>query len=297
METWTGVTGGREARRLKAGAVILCLLLLSACGLTQGQLEATRAFSSASEKLGDAAAREIPNIRQQVVEMNATRIALDSAMGTPRPAGDLDQAADLEDVAVRVKAAKLLKNYGTLLYGLASDSQKANLQKAADSLANAVDGLPEDYRVAGSDALGAAGKVVAKLGLLLVESKKAEAIKEIVATYADQVKLVAGKLRDDLDTRQGGKFASQLVSTQSDLATVARKALNAGTGGAAAAQALVLVQNNTDRAKTVLAQASEAADKAVKAHEALEEALSSNRIDLSAIKAFGTSVETLDETI
>ena len=297
MDSWTSVRAGRTAQPLKVLALLLGLLLLSACGHSEGRLEATRTFSSASEKLGDVAAREIPSIRQQVIEMNATRIALESALGNSLPAGDLDQKTDLEAVTVRVKAAKLLENYGTLLYGLASDSQKADVEAAADALTNSIEGLPESFRATDSTQLGVAGKVVAKLGLLLVESKKAEAIREIVFAYADQVKLVAGKLRDDLNPRQGGKFASQLVSTRSDLAVAARKALNAGVASTAAAHALVLVQASTDRTETVLARASEAAGKAVEAHEALEQTLHTGKIDLSAIKDFGASVQALGGSI
>ncbi len=276
----------------KAGALLLLLFLLAACGLTQEQREATKAFSGAAETLGDAAAKEFPTLRQQIIEMNATSVALHGALGNKQGFDNLDQAADLDVVSVRVRAARLLESYGGLLHKLASDSRKEDLEKAAGKLTDALDGLPEGYKVADSDQLSAVGKLVAGIGFLLVEEQKARVIKQIVSDYAEQVKTVARLLRDDF-SRTDPKLVGQLITTRVALTSVARNALNKGKGADAAARALVLVQSNIDRVETVLAKASEAAGKTIAAHAALEEALLSNKVALDDIRAFAKSVESL----
>jgi len=103
-------------------------------------------------------------------------------------------------------AAKALQTYGELLQALVEDTQAKGLRGAADAFVTnlkAVKGVSLEDKEA--DAITAA---VYAIGRLIVEVKKAKAVKTIVPAAASHVEAITTLLARDFDPDRNGSLAS-----------------------------------------------------------------------------------------
>ncbi|MGY6214230.1 hypothetical protein ACW73L_03620 [Methylolobus aquaticus] len=161
--------------------LLLVVGLASGCALSPHQRDATARFALASQDIGDFAAREFTHLRAATIDMNVTNVAI----GGTADKSNLDEALDVDRVVARVKAARALTSYGTLLWALVSETQEEELKKASDDFVNSVRSV-SGHRI-GDSQLQALGQLVQQIGALWVEARKADAVKRIVPAVAPDV--------------------------------------------------------------------------------------------------------------
>lgn len=282
-------------RRWRAPVALVTLVVLqSACGLTTAQKEAVSQFGRASKGFGAAVSTEMIEIRNIVIDLNSNVLALDPARLTNRD--QLDAAFSLPHVNARVRAANVLQTYGELLVALVENTQTKELQAAAGSFTSSVSGL-DPYRARLSDAdLDAVGKLVAAVGGLIVERKKAEALKGIVPRAHRQVEELGRLFASEFDPKQGA-LARNFDATGQRLVRATDRILDA-QGSTAADRALAANAHRkgieaSQKANIIFPDLHQGAVTMVAAHAGLVEALARDRVQIDDIKSFAKTVESL----
>jgi hypothetical protein len=265
-----GESHERREKRMKGverfGWLVVLVGCALGCGLTEIQREAVTHFGNSATSLGGFAAGELPQLRDTAIAMNKADIAI----GGSRKIGDLERNVEADDVVRRVKAAEALRNYGTLLTSLATDTEADALKKASDDFVNSVKSVSEKKL---SDAqLEALGEIVRQIGSWVVEHKKANAIKAIVPTVQPDIDALCGLLADDLNPT-GGHLAQEVDAT------------------------IIRVESDVDDAlggRATFAERGVAIDAAGRAMEARARLA---QVDAPAVAAFGTLKKGNDELV
>ncbi len=188
-----------SGERLRAALSIGWLLVLAGCGLTGAQREAAAGFARATAEVGEFTAKEFSGLRGLTIEMNTYDVAIN---GTADP-NNLDESLDLDRVAARVAAATALSSYGQLLLSLVEETQEAELKAASDNFVASFKNV-SDKRL--NDAqLDALGTLVQGVGGLLIERKKAIAVKRIVKDAKPDVDTICDLLIRDFN-RTGSRW-------------------------------------------------------------------------------------------
>src|SRR5262249_23788300 len=148
-----------------------------------------------------AVSMDMVDMRNVVIDLNSNLLALDPSRLANRE--QLDGDYSLPAVNARVRAANVLQTYGELLVALVADTQAQELQSAAASFTGSGRGLePNRARLSYAD-LDAVGKLVAGVGGLVVEHKKAEALKGIVPKAHRQVEALGTLFADEFNPSGG----------------------------------------------------------------------------------------------
>ncbi|OQW39850.1 MAG: hypothetical protein A4S08_06440 [Proteobacteria bacterium SG_bin4] len=174
------------------------IAILSGCGLTPVQQEAVSRFAKASGAIGEISASSFSQSRDAVIKMNVMSIAVN---GT----GDiknLDGPLDPDRIVQRISATTSLKSYGELLLALAENTQEAELKEASDNFVDSFKSVSN--RKLTNEQLESLGIIVREIGGLLVEYKKAQAIKKIVLETEDDVQLICTLLENEFDKHYPG---------------------------------------------------------------------------------------------
>jgi hypothetical protein len=292
-ERFVDRNGGGPTMRAAHYRLPLALFIastLAACGLTAAQRDAAGRFSSAAVDVGDFAANTFPAMRQSAIEMNTSDVILRGHA----PADHLDQHFDLDKVEPRVAAAQALSNYGKLLRALVEETQAEEIKKASDNFVASVRNVPG--KKLSDQQYEALGTVVQGVGGMIVEAKKAHAVKEIVPQAQDDVDKLCDLLSEDFDRRKV-HLAQGLDVTRIRLASDADLALTS-TSGSSAERALAAqgVQQAAaaDATLTVLdAQGKDTVQALKKANAALAAAVQEQSYSLEDLKSLSQQVQGL----
>jgi hypothetical protein len=140
----------------------LLLVALTGCGLTVHQRMAVQQFGAATTDFASVTRGEFIQSRQDVIEMNRTRVLLGATNVEV-----LDDPFTLETTQARLRALDALNQYGKLLLVLLTTSSAAELQTSADDFASSLNGVQGVQLNAGQ--AEALGKALTLGGGLLVE--------------------------------------------------------------------------------------------------------------------------------
>jgi hypothetical protein len=286
-------------RRSISGVLPVVLLLLSGCaGLTTAQKEAVGGFGRASTSFGNAVSTEMIEVRNIVIDLNTQALSLAPAMIKDRD--QLDAAFTLPRVGARIRAANVIQTYGDLLVALVEDTQTREVQAAAGKFTNSVRGLdPDRTRLSDAD-LEAVGKVVAAIGGLVVEHKKAEALKTIVPKAHPQIETLGQLFASEFDPKSGA-VAMNFDATAQRALRASETVLDKG-GSTVGDRVLAATAHRrgieaSRKANAVFPELQEGALAMVKAHASLVDALAKDRVQIADIKNFAKTVENLAASV
>lgn len=172
---------------------------LSGCALTSMQREAADRFAQASADIGDFAGTEFSHFRSATIDMNATSVVINGHAKVD----NLDGVFDPDRVIERMKAAQALSSYGKLLLALVNDTQEAELKQASNNFVNSFKSLDKDNKQLTDAQLEGLGQLVQAIGSVVVEAKKAKAVKAIVPAAANDVNRLCDLLSNDLSPDSG----------------------------------------------------------------------------------------------
>ncbi len=274
--------------------MITLVILQSACGLTTAQKDAVSQFGRASKGFGAAVSTELVDMRNIVIDLNSNVLILEPKKLPNRDA--LDGEFSLSNVNGRVRAANVLQTYGELLVALVEDTQAKELQTAAGSFTGSVRGLdPDKTRLSDAD-LDEVGKLVVAVGGLIVEHKKAKALKGIVPRAHKQVEVLGALFAGEFNPN-GGLLREYFNITAEQLLSATDPILG-GQGSTVTDRAVAAAAHRKGieaRAKTkaVFPDLHKGAMAMVAAHAQLVEALAKDRLQIDDIKNFVKTVESV----
>ena len=121
--------------------IMIFLFMTTACAITPPQRSAITEFGEATALFAQLATSELHQMRDTVVAMNVSRLALEGTADNP-DLTNLDEQFDPDVVKARVEAAQGLHTYGSMLVALSTGTQEADIQHAADKFLSSVKKLP-----------------------------------------------------------------------------------------------------------------------------------------------------------
>lgn len=203
MTLGTSRVYGRYILFITAAGIVQGLI---GCGLTGDQRKAVTGFSSSVSDLGSASGDEFSQMQGTAVKLNT---ALYSA-GDPALSSEIRQGSyrnlygnfTPDRMALRIQLAQNLQKFGTLLNQLATTSETDQLSKAAGNLSASLKSLPPDLQFVSGNNADAIEKVVEEVGGILVEYKRANAIRSIIQLYNPQIIGACKLIHDDFDISQ-----------------------------------------------------------------------------------------------
>ena len=289
-------------------AVVSLMFLASGClGLTASQKAAIAEFSRATAAVGETTQTELTEMRERMIRTNQERLILRG------PSRDLDVASALDgtltvgNVSVVVAAATALQGYGEMLEALVEDTQTKELHGAAEKFVTSLKQVPNVSLSPGaSDAISAA---IVLGGQVLIDAKKARAIKAIVPETRPAIDQICDTLTRDFDYKTAGLAADLGAATEALHGAASAAFQDTPRGGdAAVAQAAIFaravslaslqyaIQGRTRR-QEVLARISAAAAAIKKANAALADALEHDRWTLEDVKGLVGDAKALKPAI
>ena len=295
-----------NSRGVRLVSIVSLMLLASGCvGLTASQKAAIAEFSRATAAVGETTQTELTEMRERMIRTNQERLILQG------PSVDLDfkKALDgkltVDNVSVVVAAATALQGYGDMLEALVEDTQTKELHGAAEKFVTSLKQVPNATLSPGaSDAISAA---IVLGGQLLIEAKKARAIKAIVPATRPAIDQICDTLARDFDYKAAG-LATDLHAATERLHGVASAAFQDAPPGGDAAPAAIAARavslpalqyanQGRVRREEVLARISVAAAAIKKANAALADALEHDRWTLEDVKGLVGDAKALKPAI
>lgn len=298
--------GGRRSRT--AVLVVSLAIGSSGCGLTAAQKAAIGQFSRVTSAVGETTSDELARMRDGTIQANTSTLVIigqDRAApgeATPRTAlitpATVERQFTIETTSRVGHAAKALQTYGELLQALVEDTQDKQLRGAADAfVANlkSVQGVSLQDKEA--DAITAA---VYAIGRLIVEAKKAQAVKTIVPTAAPHINAITELLAKDFDPDENGSLASTFKGAAERLRGEGAEAFRKATSAADRAVILPAWQYGrmaSLRSEEIHKRSAKAISSIRKAHALLVNALKGDRWTAGDVKAvvseFDKEIKTL----
>jgi hypothetical protein len=279
------------------GRLLLLLIVgaaLAACGLTAAQRDAAGRFSRAAVDVGDFAGTTFPAMRQSAIEMNTTDVIIRGHA----PADQLDQRFSLNNVAERVAAAQALSDYGTLLRALVEETQEEELKKASDNFVASARNVPGKKL---SDAqYEALGTLVQGIGSVVVEAKKASAVKKIAVQVQPDIDHLCDLLLEDFDPTglhlaQGLDITLKRLDSDTDLALAGAHSTFADR--ALAVQGIQQVTASQGTLAMLKTQATPTVQQLKLANTALVAALNDQQYSLDDLKSLSQQVQGLSAAV
>jgi hypothetical protein len=287
-----GVTMNAHGVRL-IYIVSLMLLAPGCVGLTAAQKAAIAEFSRATTAVGETTQSELTEMRERMIRTNQERLILRGPLPTLAFASSLDGNLTVSNVSVVVAAATALEGYGEMLEALVEDTQTKELHGAAEKFAASVKQVPNVTLSPGaSDAISA---VIVLGGQMLIEAKKAHAIKAIVPQAKPAIDQICDVLTRDFDFTKAGLAADLHAATEALHGAASAALQDAPSGGAASIDAALAVRavslpalqysiQGRLRRDEILTRISAAAAAIKKANTALAAALEHDRFTLDDVK-------------
>lgn len=274
----------------------ICLLMLfvtalAGCALSSTQREAANRFAQASTDIGDFASGEFSHFRSATIDMNATSIVINGHAKKD----NLDGAFDPDWVIERVKSARALSTYGTLLLSLVNETQEAELKQASNNFVDSFKSINDKQMT--DTQLEGLGQLVQAIGSFVVEAKKAKAVREIVPAAANDVNSLCDLLIRDLTPQGGGHLATGFEATITQLTQDTDSFLEKqdkrpadrliATGGRRKAQ------EESDHLAQISTQAVKTLNALKSANAQLVKAVQNDSLSIEDIKTLGKEVNTL----
>ena len=282
-------------RYLRRATLLLLLLPVSGCGLTSRQVASTQSFGTATSGIGKFSEAEFTGLRKGIIRMNAEFVAIDTSRTAKELLDDM-AVVSAEKTAKRIAAAKALSGYGDLLVKLSAKDNSANIRKSADTFVTNA-GIALKQGVSSSEQ-GAISQLLAGLGTLLVENRKADAVKKIVLQYEQPVNKLAGLLRDDFSLDGDGGYLAKYELAAKKLKNASTRLLRDGSRyrvleRARAAEALILSEDAIDHVQAVSVEAGAAVDNLRKANAELVRAIRQEEYSTDDIAVYARQVQNL----
>jgi hypothetical protein len=295
LETSRGY--GRYVLLTMVVSIAQCLI---GCGLTTDQRKAVTTFASSASDLGTASGDEFSKMQGTAVKLNT---ALYSGRD-PTLSQEIKQGSyrnlygnfTPDRMALRIKLAQNLQEFGTLLNQLATTSETEQLTTAAGSLSASLKSLPPDLKFVSDNNADAIEKVVEEVGGILVEYKRKNAIKSVIDLYNPQIVGACKLIHDDFDIsrphlgEQMNLINGRLL--QSTISALREQPDNVGIRPEEITNYALAFQTKA-HIDTVYSSIVKSSDKCVSADQALIKGMSSNEFSPGDITAFEAEVKEL----
>jgi hypothetical protein len=260
-------------------------LLVAACGVSRGELEAAGTFGKSASALADSVKTAYAQGAQDDADLRAARYALKGG------SYESQQQRRLVQFKGRIAAANVLGSYGQALSKLLdSKSQDAEVAAATDKLAASLKGLPKSTLAQtgiGAAEIDSAGKILTVFVQFYLDHKRREVLQQIVPAVEPIVTRLCGMFQSDFDVDRVG-FA-QVYFNEAD------RVLSAGPAEADARAAVVPLMQRVDaiRAKTTISfgTVKEAAASCAKSSQALRKAVEDPTVSYEDILDFANKAE------
>jgi len=273
--------------------LFLTIAILSGCGLTPVQQEAVSRFAKASGAIGEISASSFSQSRDAVVKMNLMSIAVKGKASII----NLDGSLNPDDILQRISAATSLKSYGELLVALAENTQEAELKEASDNFVDSFKTVSNKKLT--DEQLESLGIIVREIGGLLVEYKKAQAIKKIVLETEDDVQLICTLLENEFDKHYPGvakEFDDTInrLKADTDIALAEEKGIQ---NRLIAIEAYQFATTNKEKLNDLAKKIRSLVSSLKKANTQLVSAIKNESHSISDIRAMGTQFKELSDAI
>lgn len=266
------------------------------CGLSVAQKAAISQFSRATAAVGETTSDELANMRESVIQANTSTLII---IGQDRPApGEatpptvlitpttVERQFTIQNISRIGHAATALQSYGELLEALVEDTQAKELRGAAESFVANLKAVPDvSLEEKEADAITAA---VYAIGRIIVEMKKARAVKTIVPIIEPHVDKITGLLATEFDPNRDGSLGSAFRAAAERLrgegATAFREAKTRGDR-AVILPAWLYGRTASLRSEEIHRRISNAVAGIQKSHKMLVEAVKTDRWTTEDMKA------------
>ncbi len=174
-------------------------LFHAGCGLSPDQRTAVAKFSEAAATVADHSAREIVQVRTDVIATRTRQHAIARVFGELDEANErsrLDHLVELENAQPRLAAATAVADFANLLNTLATGDQTERFATATDRFLTSLQSV-QGVNLSPEKA-GAIGAIVIAAGRMGIESARANAIKAVVVETEEPIKTVIRQLQADL---------------------------------------------------------------------------------------------------
>ncbi|MBW2663204.1 MAG: hypothetical protein JRD93_14720 [Deltaproteobacteria bacterium] len=283
---------------------VLCLLFQMGCSLTENQRKNAANFSSATTVLAEVTSNELVQMRNETIMMNTYRLAAVGEEAGQAKLNDLDQKFDVENVKVRIQAVEVLKTYGKLLESLVKETQDEELKDASQNFVASINGLPTGDRKLDAKQSEALGQLVYQMGGMIVEAKKAKAVKDIVGTTKEQIGHLCDLLSKEFDLSAANLLTQYKSTGDLAIAAVKRSFSASNNDHKEVLTRLELVeiykkiQANRDRVDSIAANLKIAITNMKSANETLNDSLLEKEgISINNIKDYSKSVKEIIDLI
>ena len=283
----------------------ICLLILvvtsSGCALTSTQKEATNSFALASAYIGDFSSNEFNHFRAATIDMNVTSIAIrgNAKLLDDKDRPNLDEALKPDTVIKRVRSAQALSSYGKLLLSLVNDTQEAELKQASNNFVDSFKSVSGKIKMSDSQLEGL-GQLVQTIGSVLVEAKKADAVKAIVpAALADVDKLCDRLINDYSATalNVGQGFDATISNLVADASIALKDSSQSYMDRLIAINGMKKAWEEREHLTIISVQAIETLKKLKAANSQLNLSIENDSLSINDIKAVGQDVNSLRTAI
>lgn len=294
-----------------AAFTILLIVCLTGCGLTKAQKSGISTFGQATMTLGNASKDQFQGGRENVIQMNRQRLAIEKKVLPPKkPDGtstdrsfyaqflNLDAGLDPINIGRRINAVEMLTRYGKLLVAFSSETQEKELTDAASKFTDSVKEFPNNPLSA--EEISGLGQVVVMAGKMWVEREKKEALKKIIPTVSPMITKVCDALENDFDLTKKG-VAADIFNTQDRLANEAIAGLKSADGSIGDRLLLIdgfsFADQNMVSIETVSGKILKAIGTLRKANKELTSLIENENISIEDIKAFADDAKDLTKAI
>jgi hypothetical protein len=296
-------TRQRPRRRHALALLVLAAVpFITGCGLTPAQTDTIDRFAVATQTVADLSAREIMQVRRDVIELRTAMLALaPGSIDAGDPANDLDGPLDPDDADARLAAAQTLQHFAELLRDLAAADSTDRLSAAADALVTGLRGIDRVHLSPGQGE--AVRDAVAAVGQWTTAAMRQRAVQQAVLQTRDAVRSLTDELRGELDPH-GQRWAATLTETVHQIdATLARRIATDAAGKPADADSALRhdrflalsadAQRRMQAYEQAHAQIAAALDAFDEAHAALVYVVQAHGIESPDIDAFFQRAERL----
>jgi len=283
----------------------ICLLMLfvvtsAGCALTSTQREAASRLAQASSDIGDFSSNEFNHFRRATIDMNVTRIAIqrDAIILDDKDNLNLDESLKPDAVIERVKSAQALSSYGKLLLSLVNETQEAELKQASNNFVDSFKSVSKKNMT--NSQLEGLGQLVQAIGSIVVEAKKADAVKAIVPAAAKDVEQLCDLLIKDFSaiTLNVGQGFDATISDLIGKAALALKDTNTSyTDRLIASNGIKKAWEEREHLTNISNQAIETLKKLKAANSQLKQALEDDSLSVADIKTVGQEVNSLKTAV
>lgn len=202
-------------------AAVLCVPILSSCGLSAQQRAAVQRFSTATTALADVTAEDFTSLRTDVIAFRMRRFEIqhrldlgeddeESTSATtdvermlarllPTEAADeaIDGGVRIDDLEARLEAVAAMREFGSILGTLSSKGDTANLNTTTGKLLESISKI-DGIRLSNAQSTAIQQAVLAVAGIG-IEAQRARAVRTVVLQTREVFPEIIKLIREDYD--------------------------------------------------------------------------------------------------